>query len=168
MAVTEGRSRLNAEVSQASSAFRSRPLRAGGDLSRYRIGGFSDDPNAAGRTPKPKAAPKPKAKTTARKAPAKPRTTTVTSKPKPTGGVGGVTGKPAQKVSTVQHAGWRGYTGQKPKQSAFPDLYARLKAGQQLPGATPKTANVARRPGSNKKAKPRPTSTRSASTRRQY
>lgn len=41
--VTTGQQRLKAEVAQAGSAFPVRRLRAAGDLSRYRIGGFNDD-----------------------------------------------------------------------------------------------------------------------------
>lgn len=45
--VTVGQQRLATEVNRAAAAFPQRRLRSAGDLSRYAIGGFLSDPNAA-------------------------------------------------------------------------------------------------------------------------
>jgi len=67
--VTQGQRRLAAEQPKAAGAFPVRRLRSSGDLSRYAIGGFADDPLApVAAAPKPKAAPKAKAKVKAAKA----------------------------------------------------------------------------------------------------
>jgi hypothetical protein len=55
-AITQGQRRLATEQPKAAGAFPVRRLRSSGDLSRYAIGGFADDPLA----PIPPAAPPPK------------------------------------------------------------------------------------------------------------
>lgn len=64
--VVQGSQRQAAEVPRAGAAYPVRRLRSAGDLSRYQIGGFADDPLA----PVPVKAPKPggsKAATAARR-----------------------------------------------------------------------------------------------------
>lgn len=59
-AVSVGKGRLKTEIGSAAKAFSGRPLRAAGDLSRYKVGGFLDDPYAAGvlrGQPRPKSTP---------------------------------------------------------------------------------------------------------------
>lgn len=75
--IVAGRARLAAEQPRAAGAFPVRRLRSSGDLSRYAIGGFADDPLA------PVGPAKPKIKPVRVKAAAPKRTTAVQPKRAP-------------------------------------------------------------------------------------
>ena len=75
-AIGVGQARLQAEQPRAAGAFPVRRLRSAGDLSRYAIGGFADDPLAPIPTTAPKAKTKQAAKPRKKLAAPKPVTAT--------------------------------------------------------------------------------------------
>jgi hypothetical protein len=100
-AVVTGQSRLQTEVGNAAKAFSSRRLRSAGDMTRYRIGGFLDDPmgpNAgASTTPRPRPTTTPST-TSAPKPP-----TAIRATPKPIAVT--TVGKAASTAGTTQRVG---------------------------------------------------------------